>query len=246
MVSSRLNSVFSFSASARSMASRFGCSRSRLRYSASSASSEKSSCKMSPKAVRRIQSGMACSEEGQIKRFSVITSVNRQARAESPASCKIRFISNWPQSWCPTCTGPASRACSTWTWSGSTVTVDRSPSDPTVLFFLLRAFSTHSWISVEEPDRDSCPCKRGLELVRQSPPVFGRSGFQTSQRANGALAGAFGGLHGFDKQVIGVRFAFVGARGFTNVHWPLHVAFHHDYVKINHSHFSHYYDHFTP
>src|SRR3989440_5177748 len=148
----------SFSASARSMASRFGWSRSRLRYSASSASSEKSSCKMSPKAVRRIQSGMACSEEGQIKRFSVITSVNRQARAESPACCKIRFISNWPQSWCPTCTGPASRACSTWTWSGSTVTVDRSPSDPTVLFFLLRAFSTHSWISVEEPDRDSCPC----------------------------------------------------------------------------------------
>src|SRR5437762_3714276 len=47
--------------------------------------------------------------------------------------------------------------------------------------------------------------QRGLELVRQSPPVFGRSGFQTSQRANGALAGAFGGLHGFDKQVIGVR-----------------------------------------
>src|SRR5437763_14940667 len=51
-----------------------------------------------------------------------------------------------------------------------------------------------------------------LELVRQSPPVFGRSGFQTSQRANGALARAFGGLHGFDKKVIDVRFAFVGSR----------------------------------
>src|SRR5256884_7176230 len=93
-----------------------------------------------------------------------ISSVNRQARAQSPACCKIRFISNWPQSWCPTCTGPASRACSTWTWSGSTVTVERSPSDPTVLFFLLRAFSTHSWISVEEPDRDSCPCNADWSL----------------------------------------------------------------------------------
>ncbi len=100
--------VFSLSASSRSMRSRFGWSRSRLRYSASSSSSEKSSCKMSPKAVRRIQSGIACSEEGQIKRFKVITSVNRQAREESPASCKIWFIPNWRQSWSPTCTGSES------------------------------------------------------------------------------------------------------------------------------------------
>src|SRR5205823_3333103 len=96
--------------------------------------------------------------------FSVITSVNRQARGESPASCKIRFIPNWPQSWCPTCTGPASRARSIWTWSGSTVTVDRSPSDRAVLFVLLRAFSTHFWILLEEPDRDSCPCNAAWSL----------------------------------------------------------------------------------
>src|SRR2546430_10131338 len=31
---------------------------------------------------------------------TLFRSVNRQARAESPACCKIRFISNWPQSWC--------------------------------------------------------------------------------------------------------------------------------------------------
>src|SRR2546427_13043248 len=42
--------------------------------------------------------------------------------------------------------------------------------------------------------------QRRLELVRQSQPVFGRSRFQTSQRANRALARAFGGLNGFDKK----------------------------------------------
>jgi len=41
------------------------------------------------------------------------------------------------------------------------------------------AFSTHARISVADPDRDSCPCN-GLEFVRQSQPIFGRSGFQAS------------------------------------------------------------------
>src|SRR6266571_4599941 len=41
-----------------------------------------------------------------------------------------------------------------------------------------------------------------LEIVRQSQPVFGGGAFQAYQSANGALAGAFGGLDGFKKQVI--------------------------------------------
>jgi hypothetical protein len=80
-----------------------------------------------------------------------------------------------------------------------------------------------------------------LELVRQSQPVFDRSGFQASQRANRALARAFGGLCGFDKQVVDVGFALVRSRRFSDVHWPLHVAFSPHNVKRNRSHFSHYY-----
>jgi len=79
-----------------------------------------------------------------------------------------------------------------------------------------------------------------LEFVRQSQPVFGRGRFQASQGANGALTWTLGGLDGFDKEVIGVRFAFVGPRRFPNVHWPLRLAFSHDNVKLNYSHFSHY------
>src|SRR6266851_2183515 len=87
--------------------------------------------------------------------------------------------------------------------------------------------------------------QRRLELVRQSQPVFGRGGFQASQRANGALARAFGGLNGFDKKVVGVGFALVRSRRSADVHWPLHIAFSHHNVKRNRSHFSHYYDPFT-
>src|SRR5262249_53679656 len=79
-----------------------------------------------------------------------------------------------------------------------------------------------------------------LEFVRQSQPVFGRGGFQASQRANRALTRAFSRLDGFDKQVIGVRFALVRSRRFSDVHWPLHVASAHDNVKINCGYFSHY------
>ncbi len=44
---------------------------------------------MSPIAVRRIQSGMALSESGQISRLSVIASLNRQARCDKPASLRV-------------------------------------------------------------------------------------------------------------------------------------------------------------
>ena len=87
--------------------------------------------------------------------------------------------------------------------------------------------------------------QRRMEFVGQSQPVFGRGGFQASQRANRTLTRAFGRLDGFDKKVIGVRFALVGSRGFPDVHWPLHIAFYHDNVKRNLCHFSHYYDRLT-
>ena len=82
--------------------------------------------------------------------------------------------------------------------------------------------------------------QRRLKLVRQCKPLFGRGGFQTSQRANRALAWAFGGLDRFDKKVIGVGFALVRPRRFSNVHWPLHIEFYRYNVKINYSYFSHY------
>jgi len=51
---------------------------------------------MSRSAVRRIQSGMACSDSGAINRFNVIASVSTHARADRPARRRIGAIRNWP------------------------------------------------------------------------------------------------------------------------------------------------------
>src|SRR5438046_9079522 len=53
--------------------------------------------------------------------------------------------------------------------------------------------------------------QRRLVLVRQSLPVFGRSGLQTSQSAKGALAWAVGGLDGVVMEVRGVSFVLLGS-----------------------------------
>ena len=88
-VSSRLNRLFSRSASSLSICSRFGCNLSRFRYSAFSLSAEKSAPTMSPIAVRRIQSVMACSDRGKINRFKTIASLSMHARFDNPAWLKI-------------------------------------------------------------------------------------------------------------------------------------------------------------
>ena len=154
MESSRLNRLFSRSASSRSMPSRCGCSRSRFRYKASSPRVEKSSSRSSPSAVRRIQSGMACSERGQIKRFKVIASVKVQTRGESPARPRMASRPSWRHIWCPTCTGPASRASSISTWSTSMVTVE---SEAAVDFFPRTARRLSRSTSAATDPSEACP-----------------------------------------------------------------------------------------
>ena len=84
--------------------------------------------------------------------------------------------------------------------------------------------------------------QRRLEFVRQSQPVFSRRRFKAAQRTDRALAGAIGSLDGFDKQMIGVGFAFVCSSGLSKIHWPLHIAYPSIPVNTNCDTFSHYYN----
>ena len=49
---------------------------------------------MSPMAVRRIHSGMAGSDRGQISRFSVMLSLSVRARSDNPAARRIASSPN--------------------------------------------------------------------------------------------------------------------------------------------------------
>ena len=69
------------------MSARLGWSRSMLRYSAASDSAPTSVPSSSPRAVRRIHAGMACSDAGAMSRFITIAHVTTRVRSLKPAVC---------------------------------------------------------------------------------------------------------------------------------------------------------------
>ena len=167
-----------------SIGSRWGWSLSRLRKSASSLSRPKSLCRSSSSAQRRIQSGMACSDRGAIRRLSTIASVTTPTRAESPASARICPSPNSRQIWWPTCTGPASRASSTVTRAGSiAIVAAASGGCEREARARIRRARARSAIALARASlgQRQLATECGLDPLRQRQPLFGRRRFQATQ-----------------------------------------------------------------
>ena len=57
-----------------------------------------------------------------------------------------------------------------------------------------------------------------LDLARELDPCLARPRAEIAQRTNRLLSRSFGGVDGFDQDVVGVGPAFVGANRFADVH----------------------------
>lgn len=60
--------------------------------------------------------------------------------------------------------------------------------------------------------------KRGLEFVGQGEPVLSGAGAEVAERADDFLTRTLGREDTFDEEIVGVGFAFVGPRGFADIH----------------------------
>jgi len=92
----------------------------------------------------------------------------------------------------------------------------RSPSDPGALLFVA-SFPPILGFRSKNPTGTLVPANAAWSLCA-SPSQSSAGRFPGFPESKSALARAFGGLDGFDKQVIGVGFALVGSRGFSNIH----------------------------
>ena len=177
---------------------------------------------MSAMAVRRIQSGMACSESGKINRFNVMASLSVRARFDNPARAKDCIHVQLPPDLMPNVHGPGfpmllgidalgidehQRTCRL---------TNRGRCTPLAAAFAGPSQRQCRWRLRRR--QKLLPLQGRLQLVSERQPLLRGSGFEIAERTDRALSWTFGSNYRFNEQVVGVAFAFVdpfGLCGYT-------------------------------
>jgi hypothetical protein len=219
MVSSRLKSVRSRAASACSIPARWGCRRSRLRYSASSASVAKSVPRMSASAVRRIvghgvlrggphqavqrhhfrQALRPPTQPGRSEdRIQLQQAPHLMAHVHGPG---FPFVLGRHPVGVDREAGPRAAGAGAWSPGARRERLDRGVAHE-------RRLSR----------------ERGMQPLRRAEPRLFRARRQRAERADDALAGALRGRDGFDEEIVVVGRAADAPGRATEIHTASRVS----------------------